>query len=251
MYEMVTIKSENEIMLMKKAGRILAETLELIEKNIKPGVTTEQLDRLADKYIKKNNATPSFKGYMGYPASICSSVNEEIVHGIPGKRRLKEGDIIGVDIGVCFAGYHADAARTFGVGKISDEADKLIKVTKESFFKGIEFAREGARLGDISNAIQTFVEENGYSVVRELVGHGIGSSVHEQPDVPNYGAANKGLRLKEGMTLAIEPMVNEGTHKINVLEDEWTCVTADMKLSAHYENTIVIRNGECEIITML
>lgn len=247
---MVTIKSENEIALMKKAGEILAGTLDLIEKNIKPGVTTKMLDSLAQDYIKKHNAQPSFKGYSGYPASICASVNEEVVHGIPGKRRLNEGDIIGIDIGVCFAGYHADAARTYGVGKISDEAQRLIDVTKESFFKGIEFAREGARLGDISSAIQTFVEENGYSVVRELVGHGIGSSLHEQPDVPNYGTANKGLRLQAGMTLAIEPMVNLGAHRIRILDDDWTCVTLDGKLSAHYENTIVIGKDGCEIITL-
>lgn len=247
---MVTIKSENEIALMKKAGEILAGALELIEKNVKPGVTTKMLDKLANDYIIKHNALPSFKGYSGYPASICASVNEEVVHGIPGKRRLNEGDIIGIDIGVCYAGYHADAARTYGVGKISDEAQRLIDATKESFFKGIEFAREGARLGDISSAIQTFVEENGYSVVRELVGHGIGSSLHEQPDVPNYGTANKGLRLQAGMTLAIEPMVNLGTHRINILDDDWTCVTLDGKLSAHYENTVIIGKDGCEIITL-
>lgn len=247
---MVTIKSENEIALMKKAGVVLAETLDLIEKNIKPGVTTKMLDKLAFEYIKKHNAKPSFKGYSGYPASICASVNEEIVHGIPGNRHLNEGDIIGIDIGVCLGGYHADAARTYGVGKISDEAKRLIDVTKESFFKGIAKVKEGARLGDISGAIQTFVEENGYSVVRELVGHGIGSSLHEQPDVPNYGSAGKGLRLQAGMTLAIEPMVNCGTHKIVILDDDWTCVTADGKLSAHYENTIVVTKDGCEIITM-
>ncbi len=248
---MVTIKSENEIALMKKAGAILAETLELIEKNIKPGVTTKMLDKLAFEYIKKHNALPSFKGYSGYPASICASVNEEVVHGIPGRRRLNEGDIIGIDIGVCLGGYHADAARTYGVGKISEEAQHLIDVTKESFFKGIERAKEGARLGDVSGAIQTFVEENGYSVVRELVGHGIGSALHEQPDVPNYGSPGKGLRLQAGMTLAIEPMVNRGTHKIVILDDDWTCVTADGELSAHYENTVIITKDGCEIITML
>lgn len=247
---MVTIKSENEIALMKKAGKILAETLELVEKNIKPGVTTKMLDKLAFDYIKKQNATPSFKGYSGYPASICASVNEEVVHGIPGKRRLNEGDIIGIDIGVCVAGYHADAARTYGVGKISDEAQRLIDVTKESFFKGISKAREGARLGDVSSQIQTFVEENGYSVVRDLVGHGIGSHLHEEPDVPNFGNPDKGLRLQKGMTLAIEPMVNAGTYKINILDDDWTCVTADGELSAHYENTVVITEDGCEIITM-
>ena len=247
---MVTVKSETEIELMKKAGKILAETLKLIENNIKPGITTKMLDKLVFDYIKKNNAQPSFKGYSGYPASICTSVNEEIVHGIPGKRRLNEGDIVGIDIGVCLAGYHADAARTYGVGKISGEAQHLIDVTKESFFKGVERAREGARLGDISSEIQKFVEESGYSVVRELVGHGIGSSLHEEPDVPNFGVPGKGLRLQAGMTLAIEPMVNLGTYKMEVLDDDWTCVTADRKLSAHYENTIVITKDGCEIITM-
>ena len=247
---MVTIKSEKEIELMKKAGKILSETLDLIQQNIKPGVTTEKLDRLAEKYIRKHKALPSFKGYSGYPASICASVNEEVVHGIPGNRRLNEGDIIGIDIGVCFGGFHADAARTYGVGRISDEAQHLIDVAKESFFRGVEKVREGVRLGDVSCEIQTFVEENGYSVVRELVGHGIGSNLHEQPDVPNYGVAGKGLRLAEGMTLAIEPMVNMGTHKIILLDDDWTCITADRKLSAHYENTIVVRKDGCEIITM-
>ena len=248
---MVTIKSEKELELMRQAGAILAKTLELIEENVKPGVTTEALDKLAEKFIRKNNALPSFKGYSGYPASICASVNEEIVHGIPGKRRLNEGDIIGIDIGVCLGGYHADAARTYGVGKISDEAQHLIDVTRESFFKGIENAREGARLGDVSGAIQTFVEENGYSVVRDLVGHGIGSNLHEQPDVPNFGTPGRGLRLQAGMTLAIEPMVNIGTHRMNILDDDWTCVTADGELSAHYENTVIVGKDGCEIITML
>lgn len=247
---MVTIKSEKELELMRQAGAILAQTLELIEQNIKPGVTTEALDKLAEKFIRKNNALPSFKGYSGYPASICASVNEEIVHGIPGKRRLNEGDIVGIDIGVCLGGYHADAARTYGVGKISDEAQHLIDVTKESFFRGIEKLREGVRLGDVSGAIQNFVEENGYSVVRDLVGHGIGSSLHEQPDVPNFGTPGRGLRLQAGMTLAIEPMVNRGTHRMNILDDDWTCVTLDGELSAHYENTVIVTKEGCEIITM-
>ena len=247
---MVTIKSEKELELMRQAGVILADTLSLIEENIKPGVTTGALDKLAEKFIRKNNALPSFKGYSGYPASICASVNEEIVHGIPRQRRLIEGDIIGIDIGVCLGGYHADAARTYGVGKISDEAERLIDVTKESFFKGIAKIAEGVRLGDVSGEIQRFVEENGYSVVRELVGHGIGSSLHEQPDVPNYGTPGRGLRLQSGMTLAIEPMVNQGTHRITLLDDDWTCVTADGKLSAHYENTVIVGKEGCEIITM-
>ena len=247
---MVTIKSEKELELMRQAGAILAQTLELIEQNIKPGVTTEALDKLAEKFIRKNKALPSFKGYSGYPGSICASVNEEIVHGIPGKRRLNEGDIVGIDIGVCLGGYHADAARTYGVGKISDEAQHLIDVTKESFFRGINQIREGVRLGDVSGTIQNFVEENGYSVVRDLVGHGIGSSLHEQPDVPNFGTPGRGLRLQAGMTLAIEPMVNRGTHRMNILDDDWTCVTADGELSAHYENTVIVTKEGCEIITM-
>ncbi|MBQ7809490.1 MAG: type I methionyl aminopeptidase, partial [Clostridia bacterium] len=189
---MVTIKSEREIELMRKARQILGNTLKLLEENVKPGITTAELDKIAYEYIKSNDSIPSFKGYNGFPASICASVNNEVVHGIPDNRVLREGDIVGIDAGVCYGGYHADAARTFGVGEISPAAKKLIEVTKESFFKGVEKAKHGARIGDISAAVQTFVEGNGYSVVRDLIGHGIGSSLHEEPDVPNYGTAGRG-----------------------------------------------------------
>lgn len=248
---MVTIKSENEIMLMRRAGKILYETLEVLKEHAKSGVTTKQLDEIAYKYITKQKAKPSFLNYNGFPASICTSVNNEIVHGIPGSRVLEDGDIISVDVGVCFNGYHADAARTFAVGKISPEAKRLISVTKESFYKGIEFARAGYRLGDIGHAIQAFVEENGYSVVRELIGHGVGANLHEEPDVPNYGQAGKGMRLVKGMTIAIEPMVNIGSYDIRRLKNGWTYVTRDNTLSAHYENTVVVTDGECEIITKI
>lgn len=248
---MVTIKSENEIELMRHAGKILYETLQLLKEHSKSGITTKQLDELAYKYITKQKAKPSFLNYEGFPASICASVNNEIVHGIPGDRVLEDGDIISVDVGVCYKGYHADAARTFAVGKISDEAQRLIDVTKESFYKGIEFAKAGSRLGDIGHAIQAFVEENGYSVVRELIGHGVGANLHEAPDVPNYGQAGKGMRLVKGMTIAIEPMVNVGGYDIRRLKNGWTYVTRDNTLSAHYENTVVITDGECEIITKL
>ncbi len=248
---MVTVKSENEIMLMRHAGKILYETLELLKENAKIGVTTKQLDELAQKYIKKQKAKPSFLNYNGFPASICTSVNNEIVHGIPGSRVLEDGDIISVDVGVCYKGYHADAARTFAVGKISSEAQRLIDVTRESFYKGIEFAKAGSRLGDIGHAIQAFVEENGYSVVRELIGHGVGANLHEAPDVPNYGRAGSGMRLVKGMTIAIEPMVNIGGYDIRRLKNGWTYVTRDNTLSAHYENTVVITEGECEIITKI
>lgn len=248
---MVTIKSEREIQLMKHAGQILGNTLKLLEESVKPGITTAELDKIAYEYIKSNDSIPSFKGYNGFPASICASVNNEVVHGIPDNRVLREGDIIGIDAGVCYGGYHADAARTFGVGEISPAAKKLIEVTKESFFKGIEKAKHGARIGDISAAVQTFVEGNGYSVVRDLIGHGIGSSLHEEPDVPNYGTAGRGMRLIKGMTIAVEPMVNVGGYEIRLLKNGWTYVTKDNTLSAHYENTIVITDSGCDVITLI
>jgi len=248
---MVTIKSEREIKLMKHAGQILGNTLKLLEESVKPGITTAELDKIAYEYIKSNDSIPSFKGYNGFPASICASVNNEVVHGIPDNRVLREGDIIGIDAGVCYGGYHADAARTFGVGEISPAAKKLIEVTKESFFKGIEKAKHGARIGDISAAVQTFVEGNGYSVVRDLIGHGIGSSLHEEPDVPNYGTAGRGMRLIKGMTIAVEPMVNVGGYEIRLLKNGWTYVTKDNTLSAHYENTIVITDSGCDVITLI
>lgn len=245
------IKSARELELMRAAGKIVAETFEKIKEVIKPGITTKELDRIAEKFIRDNKGIPAFLGYNGYPASICTSVNEEVVHGIPSRRILKDGDIVGIDIGVIYDGYCGDAARTFEVGYVSEKAKKLIRITEESFFVGIIMAVEGKRLQDISHAIQTYVESNGYSVVRDLVGHGIGRNMHEEPQVPNYGTAGKGPRLKAGLTLAIEPMVNEGRLHVKTLSDGWTVVTSDSSLSAHYENTIAITAGEPEILTMI
>ena len=248
---MITIKSKSEIEKMRIAGKITGDALKLIEKHIKPGVTTYELDKIAFDFIKKQGATPSFLNYNGFPGSICASPNSQVVHGIPSKNVvLKEGDIISIDMGAYIGGYHSDAARTFPVGKISPEAQRLIDVTRESFFEGIKYATHGAKLGDVSAAIQEYVEKNGYSVVRDLVGHGIGKNLHEDPSVPNYGTKGKGVRLAQGMVLAIEPMVNEGEYDVVVLDDDWTVETEDGSLSAHYENTVVITKGECEILTL-
>jgi methionyl aminopeptidase len=248
---MIYIKSKNEIDLMRTAGKVIANLFEVLERAIKPGVTTLELDRIAEEFIIKNGCKPAFKGLYGFPASICTSINEEVVHGIPSLRKLKEGDIISIDLGATYKGYNADAARTFLVGEISEEAQKLIEVTKNSFFEGIKYAKEGNRLSDISHAIQTYVESYGFSVVREYVGHGIGIKMHEDPQVPNFGPPGRGPRLKKGMCLAIEPMVNTGHYIVKTLENNWTVVTADGGLSAHYENTIVITEGEPEILTIL
>ena len=248
---MISIKSPREIELMRIAGRIVAETLELLSKAIRPGITTLELDTIAEEYIRERGAIPAFKDYNGFPASICSSINEQVVHGIPGPIALKDGDIIGIDIGAVYDGYYGDAARTYGIGNIDKETERLIKVTEESFFKGIEYALPGNRLSDISHSIQKHVESNGFSVVRDFVGHGIGRSMHEDPQIPNYGLPHKGPRLAAGMALAIEPMVNQGKYAVKVREDGWTVVTADGKPSAHYENTIVITNGRPEILTLL
>ena len=248
---MISIKSPREIELMRIAGRIVAETLELLSKAIRPGITTLELDTIAEEYIRERGAIPAFKDYNGFPASICSSINEQVVHGIPGPIALKDGDIIGIDIGAVYDGYYGDAARTYGIGNIDRETERLIKVTEESFFKGIEYALPGNRLSDISHSIQKHVESNGFSVVRDFVGHGIGRSMHEDPQIPNYGLPHKGPRLAAGMALAIEPMVNQGRYAVKIREDGWTVVTADGKPSAHYENTIVITNGKPEILTLL
>ncbi len=248
---MITIKSAKQIEKMRKACKITKEALELIEKSIKPGISTKQLDKIAYDFIKSQGGVPSFLNYNGFPGSICASVNDEVVHGIPDKQRiLKEGDIISVDMGTLLDGWHSDAARTFAVGKISDEAQRLIDITKQSFFEGIKHIKHGARLGDISAAIQEYVEKNGYSVVRDLVGHGIGQNLHEDPNVPNFGHYGKGVKLAAGMTLAIEPMVNEGEYEVEVLDNDWTVVTADGSLSAHYENTVLITKDGYEILTM-
>jgi methionyl aminopeptidase len=248
---MIILKSQREIEIMKKAGKIVAMALKEVEKNIRPGITTGELDEIAEKFIVSQGAIPAFKGYRGFPASICTSVNEEVVHGIPGLKFLKNGDIISIDVGAVIEGYYGDAARTFPVGNITSEALKLINVTKQSFYKGIAFAKPGYRLSDISHAIQEYVESNGFSIVRDYVGHGIGQKMHESPEIPNYGQPNKGPRLKPGMTLAIEPMVNAGGFEVNTLENGWTVITRDGSLSAHYENTIVITDAEPQILTII
>lgn len=246
---MIKIKSLHEIQKMRAAGRIVAEVFEVLKPNIVPGITTRELDKIAAEHIKKSGATCSFYNYSGYPGHVCISINDEVIHGIPGKRKLADGDIVSVDVGACIDGYHGDAARTFAVGNISAEAKKLIEVTEASFWRGIEFARPGNRIGDISSNVQKVVEENGFSVVRDFVGHGIGNALHEEPEVPNYGTEGRGPRLISGMTIAVEPMVNIGMYQVNTLSDDWTVVTADGKLSAHYENTILITNNGAEILT--
>lgn len=248
---MIILKSNDEITLMKKAGKIVGETLLLLEKEVKPGVTTAELDMMAEEFITKHGAKPSFKGLYGFPSSLCISVNEQVIHGFPGAYVLKEGDIVSVDCGACINGFHGDAARTFPVGNISKEAQRLIDVTRDSFFKGIEYAKVGNRLSDISHEIQSYVEAAGFSVVRDFVGHGIGRNVHEDPNVPNFGKSGRGPKLQEGMVLAIEPMVNAGTYKVTTLKDGWTVVTADNYLSAHYENTVAILSDGPEILTLI
>lgn len=248
----VTIKSQREIELMREAGKILADVHNQLGELIAPGITALDIDRKGEELIRKAGCIPSFKGYEGYPASICVSINDEVVHGIPSKkRRLFEGDIVSLDAGVIYQGYQSDAARTHAVGKISEENQKLIDVTKESFFRGIEFARAGNHLYQISAAIQNYVEENGFSVVRDLVGHGIGKNLHEDPQIPNYKPkVGRGTKLCAGMTLAIEPMVNMGEYDVWILEDDWTVVTRDGSNSAHYENTVLITDGEPEILSL-
>ncbi|OPJ54873.1 type I methionyl aminopeptidase [Alkalithermobacter paradoxus] len=246
---MIIIKSASEIQLMREAGQIVAKTHEVLKEFIRPGITTKELDEIAESTIRKYNAEPSFKGYSGYPGSICASINEEVVHGIPGTRVLKEGDIVSIDVGAFYKGYHGDSAKTYGVGIISEEDRKLIEVTRDSFYEGIKFARLGYRLSDISNAIQNHVEKNGFSIVRDFVGHGIGSNLHEDPQIPNYGPKGKGPRLQEGMVLAIEPMVNAGSYHVKILKDGWTSVTVDGRKSAHYEHTIAITGDEPLILT--
>ena len=248
---MIYLKSCSEIEFMRISGRIVAETLNLIEEHVKPGITTKELDKIAENYILSCGARPSFKGLYGFPATLCTSVNEEIVHGIPGDRVLEEGDIISVDCGALYHNFHGDAARTFPVGKISPEAQKLIDVTKESFFVGLKHAIVGNRIGDIASAIQEYVEAFGYGVVRDYVGHGIGKEMHEEPSVPNYGKAGRGPKLAKGMTLAIEPMVNMGTYATKELNDGWTVITLDKKMSAHYENSIAILDNGPEILTII
>ncbi|MEW8994223.1 type I methionyl aminopeptidase [Clostridium sp.] len=247
---MMNIKSDTELEYMRSAGKVVADTLAMIQEVIKPGITTAEIDKLVEEFILAQGAIPSFKGYGGFPGSICASVNDVVIHGIPNDTVLVEGDIISVDCGAILNGYHGDAARTFPVGSISKEAQHLIDVTKESFFKGIEKAVVGNRLTDISAAIQKHAESFGYSVVRDFVGHGIGTAMHEDPQVPNYGTAGKGPKLVHGVVLAIEPMINMGNYKVKIKPDGWTVVTSDGKLSAHYENTIAITNDGVEILTL-
>ncbi len=246
---MIQVKSERELELMRKACRITAASRALAGEMISAGIHTQEIDRAVQDFITKQGAVPSFLNYNGYPKSMCVSVNEEVIHGIPGKRRIKEGDIVSVDVGAYIGGFHGDCAATFAVGEVGESARKLIEVTRQSFFEGIKFARPGYRVSDISNAIQTYAESFGFSVVREYVGHGIGAKLHEDPEVPNFGEPGHGPRLIPGMTIAIEPMINLGKSRIRVLSDGWTVVTADGQPSAHYENTVLITNGEPEILT--
>lgn len=248
---MIILKSEREISYMRDAGRIVAKTLAEVEKAAKPDVTTRELDEIAEKYIKGCGATPAFKGYHGFPGNICSSVNEEVVHGIPGLRKLKNGDTVSVDIGAVINGYNGDAAITIPIGQIDAEVQRLLDVTEESLYKGIEQAIVNNRLSDISHAVQKHAESFGYGVVRDYVGHGIGRNMHEDPQVPNYGPSGRGPRLKSGMTLAIEPMINMGTHDVKTLDDGWTVITSDGKRSAHFEHTIAIGPDGPEILTKL
>ena len=248
---MVTVKTAEEIGLMRKANQIVRDTLDLLREKIRPGMTTKQLDKIAHDYITGCNAIPSFLGYDGYPASACISIDDEVVHGIPSEERyIEEGQIVSVDIGSIYKGYNGDAARTFAIGRISEEKQRLIDVTEKSFFEGVKILKEGVRLGDLGHAIQSYVEANGFSVVRALVGHGIGTDMHEDPEVPNYGRAGHGLRLKANMTIAIEPMVNAGTFDVRLLDDGWTVVTADGKPSAHYENTVAITENGVDILSL-
>lgn len=247
---MIIIKSPREIELMRKAGKITAGARTVAREAIAAGVTTAEIDREVHRYIVANGATPSFLNYGGFPKSACISVNDEVIHGIPGRRRIKDGDIVSVDVGAKIGGFHGDCAGTYPCGEISEEARALIEVTRQSFFEGLRFAKAGNRVGDISRAIQEYAEQRGYSIVRDYVGHGVGANLHEAPEVPNFGEAGRGPRLVRGMTLAIEPMINVGDWQIRVLDNDWTVVTADGRLSAHYENTILITDGEPEILTM-
>ena len=247
---MITIKNEHELASMRRACRITAAARALAGDMVRPGVSTKEIDKAVHDYIVSQGAKPSFLNYNGFPASACISVNSCVIHGIPGGYVLKEGDIVSIDVGAYFEGFHGDCAATFPCGAISTEAQRLIDVTRQSFFEGIRFASRGHRVSDISHAIQTYVESNGFSVVRSFVGHGVGRKLHEDPEVPNFGAPGRGPRLLKGMTLAIEPMVNAGVPDVRVLKDGWTVLTADGKLSAHYENTVLITDGEPEILTV-
>lgn len=247
---MVAIKSKSEIEKMKQAGKVTYGALCAVRDGIHPGVTTKELDKIAEDYIRGNGCIPSFKGYGGFPGSVCASVNDEIIHGIPSNRVLEEGDIISIDVGACYQGYHSDACRTFPVGTISEEAQRLIDVTRQSFFEALKYAKDGYRISDISKAVQDYVEKNGFSVLRNYCGHGVGASLHEDPEVPNYVGGGRGIRIRPGMTLAVEPMVCQGKKDYYVADNDWTVLTKDGKLSAHYENSILVTSGEPFLLTM-
>ncbi len=248
---MITIKNQNDIAAMRIAGRITKQALNLVGQHVRPGITTKELDKIAYDYIRSQGAVPSFLNYNGFPASICASRNDEVVHGIPSKKTvLQDGDIISIYVGAYKGGFHGDCAKTFFVGQVSEEAQKLVAATRQSFYEGMKYAKAGNRIGDISSAIQSYIESMGYSIVRDLVGHGIGSHMHEDPSVPNFGRPGRGPRLVPGMALAIEPMVNAGNFEVRVMDDDWTVKTLDGSLSAHYENTILITGGEPEILTV-
>ena len=248
---MITVKNDRQIEIMRQAGRITANARALAGRMIRPGVNTKEIDRAVYDYIVSQGATPSFLNYGGFPASCCISINEVVIHGIPDQNRiLQEGDIVSVDVGAKWHGYHGDCCATFACGQISAEAQRLVDVTKQSFFEGIRNARKGCRVSDISHGVQAYVEENGFSVVRSFVGHGVGENLHEEPEVPNYGRPGRGPRLVPGMVIAVEPMVCQGGYEVRVLKDKWTTVTVDGKLSAHYENTLLITDGEPEILTV-
>lgn len=248
---MIIIKNSNEVQKMQKAGKIVAKVLSVIGESISEGITTAEIDRIASRIIKENNGIASFKGYGGFPASVCTSVNDQVIHGIPGNYRLSDGDIISVDVGVLYDEFHADSARTFAVGNISEEARTLIEVTEQSFFQGLKECREGNRISDISSAVQSYAEGKGFSVVRNFVGHGIGRSLHEDPEVPNFisRVPSRNPRLAEGMTIAIEPMVNQGSCDVVTLNDGWTVVTKDGRLSAHYEHSVAVTKDEAVLLT--
>ena len=247
---MIAIKNEQELSKMRKACKITAAARALAGEMVRPGVSTKEIDKAVHDFIVSQGAKPSFLNYNGYPASACISVNETVIHGIPGGYVLRDGDIVSIDVGAYYQGFHGDCAATYPCGNISPQAQKLIDVTKQSFFEGIRFAKKGYRVSDISHAVESYVEENGFSVVRSFVGHGVGAQLHEEPEVPNFGKPGRGPRLLPGITLAIEPMVNAGTHEVRILSDHWTVVTVDGKLSAHYENTVLITDGEPEILTV-
>ena len=249
-FEMISIKSPREIEAMRRAGRITAQARALAGSMVKPGVTTLEIDTAVRRYIESQGAKPSFLGYSGFPGSACISVNEEVIHGIPGPRVLKEGDIVSIDVGAFIGGFHGDCAATYPCGEVSEQAKKLIEVTQQSFWEGIAFARPGQRVSDISHAVQQYVEANGCSVVRDFIGHGVGAKLHEAPEVPNFGPAGRGPRLLPGMTIAVEPMVNAGDWRVKVLKDGWTTVSLDGSLTAHYENTVLITENGPEVLTV-